>query len=95
MSNQYWVYHAEHEAKVVEESEYFKLLENGWVDNPGKCVKSDEVKTGLVGNSSEAKQTTRRNSKKEASPAGDEWPLTEKVGNDDSGTINPDSLLSK
>lgn len=32
----HYIYHPDHVAKVVESSEYYKLLENGWYDSPAK-----------------------------------------------------------
>ncbi len=54
----HYVFHPEHEAKVVDTQTYYGLLENGWYDSPGKFpsnvvaevaeVKTDEPKE-LVG----------------------------------------------
>jgi hypothetical protein len=32
----HWIYHPQHDAKIVGEQEYFKLLEEGWYDSPAK-----------------------------------------------------------
>ena len=34
--SQHWIYHPQHQARIVGEQEYFKLLEEGWYDTPAK-----------------------------------------------------------
>ena len=39
-----WVYHAKHEAKVVQSDVAEELYKNGWEDSPAKCKQEKEVK---------------------------------------------------
>lgn len=106
--NMYWVYHQDHEAKVVNESEYFALLEAGWVDNPAKCKKVVPVsETGLAavqpssvvkpesGTGTVEKATGKPPKPQKTEDKGDGWPRhEEKVKNDLSSANHPNSLLS-
>lgn len=39
----HYVYHPEHDAKVVDTQEYYTLLENGWYDTPAKFPSNNPV----------------------------------------------------
>ncbi len=43
----HYVYHPDHEAKVVDTQTYYKLLEDGWYDSPAKFP-SAKTEQGLA-----------------------------------------------
>lgn len=106
--NMFWVYHQDQEAKVVNESEYFALLDAGWVENPAKCKKVVPVsEAGLTavppssvvkpefGTGTVDKATGKPTTPKKTVDKGDGWPRhEEKVKNDVSSAANQNSLLS-